>query len=246
MVWAVGDGADGGAAARKLARRVRKGRPDWFLYLGDVYEGDTLSQYQRRYGRVYGKLAKITAPTPGNHEWPAHRSGYDRYWKRVRGARPPAYYAFSLAGWRIVSLNSEVAHGSGSRQLRWLQGELGHQGGNCTIAFWHRPRYSAGFHGNQRDIAPLWRALRRHAALVVNGHDHDLQRYRRRDGIVELVDGAGGHERYPLDHDRKGLAFGDDRHYGALKIVLRRRRASFAFVSAGGHRLDSGRVRCGA
>lgn len=244
VVWAVGDGGDGGGAARKVARRIAKGRPDWLLYLGDVYEGSGLGEYRRNYGRVYGRLARITAPTPGNHEWPSHRTGYDRYWKRVRGTRPPAYYAFSLAGWRILSLNSEVAHGRRSRQVRWLRNELRRRGGTCTLAFWHRPRYSAGTHGDQRDTAPLWRALRGHAALVLNGHDHDLQRFRRRDGIVELVAGAGGHGRYPVDRGRKGLAFGDDGHYGALRLVLRSGRATFAFVSAGGRRLDSGRVRC--
>jgi hypothetical protein len=246
VVWAVGDGGDGGAAARKVARRIRSGRPDWFLYLGDVYEGANLNQFRRKYGRVYGRLARITAPTPGNHDWRWHRTGYDPYWKRVKGTRPPAYYAFSLAGWSVISLNSEVAHGPRSRQVRWLRRELKRRAGNCTIAFWHRPRYSAGFHGDQRDTAALWRALRRHAVLVLNGHDHDLQRYRRRDGIVELIAGAGGHGRYSLDHRRKGLAFGDDRHYGAVRIGLRRGRASFAFVSAGGRRLDSGRVGCSA
>ncbi|HEY1358773.1 MAG TPA: metallophosphoesterase [Thermoleophilaceae bacterium] len=244
VVWAVGDGADGSAPAKKLARRIRGGHPDWFLYLGDVYEGNTLSQFRRHYDSVYGRLKKITAPTPGNHEWPAHRRGYDRYWKGAKGGRTPAYYVFSLAGWRIFSLNSEAAHDSHSRQLRWLRKELARRPGSCSLAFWHRPRYSAGFHGDERDIAPFWRALRRHAVLVLNGHDHDLQRFRRRNGIVELVDGAGGHERYPLHPGRKALAFGDDHDYGALRLVLRRGRASFAFVSAGGRKLDSGRASC--
>src|SRR5215218_1839695 len=245
VIWAVGDGADGSPAARKVARRIRRGKPDWFLYLGDIYEGDSLSQYRRHYGGVYGRLNRLTAPTPGNHEWPAHRSGYDRYWSRARGTPPPAYYAFSIAGWRILSLNSEIAHGPESPQLRWLGSELRRRRSNCAIAFWHRPRYSAGFHGDQKDIAPVWRTLEGHAVLVLNAHDHDLQRFRRRDGIVELIAGAGGHRRYPVDHARKGLAFADDRHYGALKLVLRRGQAAFAFVSASGGRLERGRVRCG-
>ncbi|HET9315052.1 MAG TPA: metallophosphoesterase family protein [Vicinamibacteria bacterium] len=244
VVWAVGDGADGGAAARRVARRIARGRPDWLLYLGDVYDGNGLRQYRRHYGRVYGRFTKITAPTPGNHEWPRHRSGYDRYWTGVRGTRPPAYYAVSLAGWRIVSLNSEVAHGNRSRQLRWLRRLLRRNPTNCTIAIWHRPLRSAGIHGDQRDVTPFWSALRGHAVLVLNGHDHDLQRHRPRDGIVELVAGAGGHDRYPIDPSYPGLAFGDARHYGALRLVLRRGRASFTFVSSGGRRLDAGRVHC--
>lgn len=245
VVWAVGDGADGGDDGKRLVRRIRRGHPDWFLYLGDVYEGRTLAQYKRHYARVYGSLVRITAPTPGNHEWPAHHKGYDPYWARAKGVKPPAYYAFSLAGWRIISLNSEIAHSTSSRQVRWLRRELRRRRGTCTLAYWHRPRYSAGIvHGDQRDMAPVWNAVRGRAALVLNGHEHDMQRMRPRDGTTELVDGAGGHARYPLDHGYKGLAFGDASHYGALRLVLRPGSASFAFVTAKGRKLDSGRVGC--
>jgi hypothetical protein len=244
-VWAVGDGADGGRPARRLVRRIRRSQPDWFLYLGDVYEGRSLGEFRRKYGRVYGTLARITAPAPGNHDWPSHRAGYDRYWARAKGSRPPAYYAFTLAGWHLLSLNSEAAHGRGSRQLRWLRRELRRRPGTCNLAFWHRPRYSAGLvHGDQPDMAPIWRALRGHAALVLNGHEHDMQRLRPRSGTTELVDGAGGHGLYPLGRGYPGLAFADAAHYGAVRLVLRRGRASFAFVTAGGRKLDSGRVRC--
>lgn len=245
VVWAVGDGADGSATAKRLARRIQRGHPDLFLYLGDVYEGNDAAQYSRHYARVYGSLAGITAPTPGNHEWRAHRRGYDPYWARVKGAGPRAYYAFSLAGWRILSLNSEIAHSARSRQVRWVRRELSRHPGTCNLAFWHRPRYSAGrVHGDQRDTAPLWKAVEGRSALVLNGHEHDMQRMRARHGTIELVDGAGGHRQYRLNRRHKGLVFGDAHHYGALRLVLRPGRASFAFVTATGRRLDSGRVGC--
>src|SRR3954451_21597926 len=41
ILWAAGDGADGGPGAEAVAELVRHRRPDLFLYLGDVYpEGD--------------------------------------------------------------------------------------------------------------------------------------------------------------------------------------------------------------
>ena len=36
VVWAVGDGADGSAAAGRVAVTIRASRPDRVLYLGDV------------------------------------------------------------------------------------------------------------------------------------------------------------------------------------------------------------------
>jgi hypothetical protein len=242
VVWAVGDG-DASPAGRAVAARIARGRPDRFVYLGDVYERGTPAEFANNYTPSYGRLARVTAPTPGNHDWPEHVRGYDAYWRRAIGKAPPAFYAFSVAGWRLLSLNSEVAHDLGSAQLRWLRRRL-RGAGTCRIAFWHRPRFSAGTHGDQGDMQPVWDALRGHARIVLNGHDHDMQRFRSRDGIVGFVSGAGGRSHYPLDRRHPGLVFGDDRDWGALRLELRPGRARFAFITAGGRTLDSGTIGC--
>jgi hypothetical protein len=251
VVWAVGDGADGGATAKAVARRIRAGRVDRFLYLGDVYgpqpvalvRGDgNAADYRTRYAPVYGALAPRTAPTPGNHEWPQRADGYEPYWRRVMGRTPPAYYAFSIGSWQVLSLNSEAPHDRGSPQVRWLARQLV-EPGTCRLAFWHRPRFSGGRHGDQPDVAPLWDALRGRAALVVNGHDHDMQRLRPVDGTTELVSGAGGHGLYGLHPDPQRV-FGNDRTYGALRIDLRPGHARLRFVAADGRVLDSSAVTC--
>jgi hypothetical protein len=251
VVWAVGDGADGGDAGREVAARIRAGRIDRFLYLGDVYgpqpsgllRGDgSAADYRNRYAPLYGDLAARTAPTPGNHEWPQRGDGYEPYWRAVTGKPPPAYYSFTIAGWQVLSLNSQAPHDPGSAQLRWLARQVARPG-TCRLAVWHRPRFSAGRHGDQEDVAPLWNALRGHAVLAVAGHDHDMQRLKPIDGITQFVSGAGGHGLYGL---RRGprLAFGDDREYGALRIDLRPGRARLRFVAAGGRVLDTSAVRC--
>ena len=251
VVWAVGDGADGGAAGRAVAARIRAARVDRFLYLGDVYaptitgwlRGDgNAHDYRSRYAPLYGALAKRTAPTPGNHEWPQRGVGYEPYWRGVTGRTPPAYYGFRVAGWTLLSLNSEAPHGPGSPQLRWLARRVARPG-TCRLAFFHRPRFSAGRHPDDPSLAPLFDALRGHAVLVVNGHDHDMQRYRPTGGITEVVSGAGGHGRYALKRDPR-LAFANDRDYGALRIDLRPGSARLRFVSADGQVLDDSAVRC--
>jgi acid phosphatase type 7 len=243
-VWAVGDGADGRESSKAVARRITSGRVDRFLYLGDVYEHGTRAEFDRHYAPVYGALAKKTAPTAGNHEWSRREQGYHPYWEQVFGRRLPAYYSFSLGGWRILSLNSETEHHFGSPQVTWLQTRL-QKPGTCRLAFWHRPRFSAGrTHGDQPDIAPLWDALRGHAALVVNAHEHHMERLQPRDGIVELISGAGGHGHHPIRPGDERVAFGDDDHYGALRLRLRPGRARFAFIAADGRTLDRGFVRC--
>jgi len=242
-VWAVGDGADGSRGARTVARLIARGRPARLLYLGDVYETGSAADFRDHYDPVYGALRGRTLPTPGNHEWPGRPEGYDRYWASVTGRRPPSFYAVRVAGWTILSLNSEEPLGRGSRQGRWLERQLATPG-TCRMAFWHRPRFSAGLHGDQPDVEPLWSAVRGRAALVLNGHDHDMQQMRARSGITALIAGAGGHGRYPVARGDPRLVWSNASTYGALKLRLAPGRAGFAFVSADGTVLHRGSASC--
>jgi hypothetical protein len=252
LLWAVGDGADGSVRAQRVVARMRRTRFDRVLYLGDVYgagvlsilRGDgTAADYRTRYAPVYGDFAAKTAPTPGNHEWPQRGDGYEPYWAGVFGTTPPAYYSFGVAGWQLLSLNSEAPHGPASAQVRWLRGQV-RRPGTCRLAFWHRPRFNAGEHGDAPDVAPLWDALRGRAAVVVNGHDHNMQRHRAVDGITQYVSGAGGHSLYRFARRHPRMAFGDAQTDGALRIELRHGSARVAFVSAAGRLLDVSVVRC--
>ena len=252
LVWAVGDSADGSVRAQQVVTRMRRKHFDRVLYLGDVYGAGLLSflrgdgteaDYRQRYDPVYGDFAARTAPTPGNHEWPQRGDGYEPYWERVFGAPPPAYYDFRVAGWHLLSLNSEAPHGAGSAQVRWLRARVARPG-TCRLAFWHQPRFNAGEHGDAPDVAPLWDALRGRARLVVNGHGHNMQRFDPIDGITQYVSGAGGHGLYRLTASPPRLAFGSSRTYGALRIELRPGRARLAFVSVEGRILDLNVVHC--
>lgn len=244
VLWAVGDGADGGSQGRQVARLIRADRPDRFLYLGDVYERGTAAEFRHNYSPAYGRLNRIAAPTPGNHEWGNRRSGYFPYWRRAKGRPLAGWYRFRAGGWEVLSLNSEAANGAGSSQQRWLRRVLAKRRGTCRIAFLHRPYMSAGaYRPGQTGLRSLWRALRGHARLVLAGHDHNMQRLRRRDGMNQYVAGAGGRERYGVHSDRR-LAFASARSYGALRIELSGAAATLQFRSAAGRVLDRSRVRC--
>jgi hypothetical protein len=245
VVWAVGDGANGTSAAKSLAKAIRRDQPSAFLYLGDVYPSGTRSDFARNYDPLYGPLARRTWPTPGNHEWANRATGYFPYWRRKKGEPIDPWYTFGVdLHWQILSLNSEAAHGAGSEQLRWLERSLGP--GDCRIAFWHRPRFSAGsVHGDAPDVGPLWDAVEGRAALVLNGHDHNSQRLKRRGGTVELVAGAGGPNLYRVKRDRRVL-WSDAKNVAAVRLVLSEGIARFEFRTASGKVLHRGSVRCSA
>jgi hypothetical protein len=244
VVWAVGDSATPGHAADRVAALIRRADPDRFLYLGDVYETGTLEDFRRWYHPRYGRLAHITMPTTGNHEWHNRFKGYYRYWAARKGRNQPPWSRSSIAGWEILDLNSQAPHGSDSAQVHWLERALTPGRGNCRIAFWHRPRYTEGGYEGAPDLNPLWNRLAGHARIVLSGHDHNLQRHRPRKGIVQYVVGAGGRGRYHLHRTGETMVWGRDDVDGALRIVLRPGRALLEFRGAGGHLLDRSRVTC--
>ena len=244
VVWAVGDAATSGPYPDRIARLVRRAHPDLFLYLGDVYETGTRSDFRRFYHPRFGRLAGITMPTPGNHEWGNRYTGYYPYWRRQKGHRQPPWSKRTIAGWQILDLNSQAPHGDGSPEVRWLEGALAGAQGDCRIAFWHRPRYSEGAYGGAPDLNPLWNRLAGHASIVLSGHDHNLQRHRPQKGLAQYVVGAGGRGRYALHGGPSTMVWGRDDINAALRIVLKPGSALLEFRGARGHVLDRSRVSC--
>ena len=246
IVWAIGDGADGGADGRAVAAMVGSGRVDRLLYLGDVYETGTAEEFQSNYRPLYGRFDPITAPTIGNHEWPNVATGYVPYWTAARGTPPPLWYAFAVSGWQLISLNSNSPASTSPAQLDWLGDQIRATPsyGTCRIAFMHHPVFSAGLHGDLTSLQPIFDELRGHASIVLSGHDHDMQRLHPVDGITPFVDGAGGDELFPVNRDDPRLVFSDDTRYGALRILLRPGRAELAFVAEDGTTLDRSAVAC--
>jgi len=242
-VWAIGDSADGRPAASRVADLIARGKPDRVLYMGDVYESGTAEEFAGRYEPAYGRFAEITAPTPGNHDWSNREEGYDAYWEEEKDTETPDFYDFRIAGWQLIALNSEDEHGPGSAQVKWLQGRLKGPG-NCRLAFWHRPRFSAGSHGDDPTQDTLWKPLPGKAAIVVNAHEHNLQRLKTWQGIAQYIVGAGGHSHYFVHEEDPRLAFSNDTEDGALRIDLRPGRATMSFVAVDGRVLDRSTVRC--
>jgi len=243
-VWAVGDGADGDDGSRRVAALIDPAATDRFLYLGDVYDTGTATEFATNYAGVYGTLDPITAPTPGNHEVENMAEGYDAYWAQALGAELPAYYRFELAGWEILSLSYTGEQPVRADQLEWLRTELA-EPGTCRLAFWHAPRYSAGAnHGDDPGAEQLWALLEDHARIVLNAHEHTYQRFAEIRGITEIIAGAGGHELYEVDAADPRLAFSEDSEYGALRLELEPGSAAFAYVTAAGRTIDRGSVDC--
>lgn len=181
---------------------------DAVLALGDLqYENGTLTTFNASYDPSWGQYKAITYPAPGNHEYNTpNAAGYYAYWGARAGDPSKGYYSFDLGAWHLIALNSECVvpdYGlpCGPSQQAWLEADLAANPRACILAYWHRPRFSGGTHGDDPRFGPIWQALYAAGAdVVLNGHDHDYERFTRLNpagqadpnGIREWVVGTGG------------------------------------------------------
>ena len=259
VVAVVGDGADGTSAADRVVGLIDSWDPNLMLYLGDVYDQGTATEMLNWYGDAgqrWGRFRDITNPVVGNHEYGAGPGapGYQWYW-----GSPPHHYGVDVGGWRLLGLDTTTQYGQrdvGTEQHTWLEQELAATVARCTLAFAHHPRYSAGGHGDDEGMAPIWASMAGGGAdLYLAGHDHNYQRWKpldasgreTADGLTQFIVGTGGHGVYRFERTEPRLAAGLDRApngFGALRLELNVRGAAFAYSRSDGTLLDWGSVPC--
>jgi len=255
-----GDIATGGSANydEATAKVLDSINPTRVFTAGDsAYPDGSLSEFNAHYRPTWGRHKAKTRPSPGNHDYhTSGASGYFAYFGAAAGSPSRPYYAYKLGSWRIYSLNSEIDSGSTSRQVTWLKNDLAANArGKCVLAYWHQPLKSAGPHGDESDVQPLFSALYNAGAdVVVNGHDHNYQRWAplnasgrvdQARGIRQFVVGTGGAGLYRLTSHPSALLAYSDKVYGVLKLVLHASSYDFEFVPIAGQKYtDSGSGPC--
>jgi Calcineurin-like phosphoesterase len=212
--------------------------------------------FARCYQPTWGRHKARTWASPGNHDYETPgASGYFAYFGDRAGPAQRGYYRYDLAGWKIFSLNSNIAAGESSDQYRWLQEQLtALPRPSCIAAYWHHPMASSGPHGDQSVMGPIWRLLYRfEAEIVVSGHDHIYERFEKLDaalvpdperGIREFIVGTGGAPLYPFVSIQPGSDMRIAEH-GVIKFTLRTGSYDWAFIPVrSASPIDSGTDVC--
>jgi hypothetical protein len=225
------------------------------LTLGDnQYEMGTLEAYQQSYGPTWGRFKDKTYPVAGNHEYTtAGAAGHFDYFGARAGDRTKGYYSFDVDSWHFVALNSEIDVSASGAQMAWLKSDLSAHSNKCVAAYWHKPRWSTGLHGDHTIMGPAVQILYdANADLILSGHDHSYERFHplnpagvRDDdrGIVQIVSGQGGKGHYAVA-GRATTATKDNTSYGYSRLVLRAESADISFVPAVGTYTDSFTLTC--
>jgi acid phosphatase type 7 len=255
----IADCADlsGAAATAKLLQKI----PGTVIAVGDLAYPDGSKENFACYNQTWGFVKDRTRPAPGNHEF--HAKGatfYFQYFGKAAGDAGDGFYSYDLGAWHIISLNSECVDvggcQAGSREERWLRADLAAHPASCTLAYFHKPLFSSGGkHGNDPDMKDFFQALYdAHADVVLNGHDHDYERFAPQDpnanpdpvrGIREFVIGTGGKNHRPFAAPKANSEVRDDTAFGVLKLTLKPNGYDWLFIpESGKHFTDSGSSPC--
>jgi hypothetical protein len=247
----------GAEATAKLLEQI----PGTVMAVGDLAYPDGSVENFQCYDKTWGRVKTRTRPAVGNHEFHAAAgTPYFDYFGASAGDPKDGYYSYELGTWHIVVLNSECKDVGGcdgnSRQVQWLRTDLAAHPAACTLAYWHKPLFSSGSaHGNDPEMRPLWQALYdANADVVINGHDHDYERFApqtpdgRSDaarGIREFVVGTGGKNHRPILLAKPNSESRNTDAFGVLKLTLRAGAYDWQFLAQPGQQFsDSGTGKC--
>ncbi len=262
VLIAAGDIADCASAWDEETVKLAQAVGGTVAVLGDTaYENGSPTDFQNCYEPSWGQVKDRTQPAVGNHEYHTpSASGYFSYFGPAAGDPAKGYYSYDLGSWHVIVLNSNCSAvggcQAGSPQEEWLQADLAAHPTLCALAYWHHPRFSSGVHGNDVGVQDLWEALYAAGAeLVLNGHDHNYERFAPQDpsgsldtasGIREFVVGTGGRSLRPLGGDpiaNSQVQFVDT--YGVLILTLNTTGYDWQFIPVSGSaRTDSGTGEC--
>ena len=240
---------------------ILAGEYDAVLPLGDLqYESGTASQFAASYAPSWGRLKAITHPAVGNHEYGTPGAApYYQYFGAEAGQPAQGYYSYELGSWHVIVINSNCAQidgcGIGSPQDIWLRADLAAHPARCTLAYWHHPRFSSGQAGDAGSMETIWTDLfNAGAEIVLNGHDHEYERFAPQDGegkldeihgIREFVVGTGGKNHMNFRAIKANSEVHDNSSFGFLELALNDGLYSWRFVpDPPGGFSDSGSGSC--
>jgi calcineurin-like phosphoesterase family protein len=232
--------------------------PGTVFTTGDtVYPDGTIDQFMNCYEPTWGRHKDRTYPAVGNHEYHTpDAAGYFDYFGSAAGEPGKGYYSYDLGTWHIIVLNSNIPVEIGSPQEQWLRTDLAAHPAACTLAYWHRPRFSSGtVHGSSPAMQPLWQGLYDFGAdVVLAGHEHNYERFAPQDpagvadptrGIREFVIGSGGRSHYSFGSPIANSEVRNGDTYGVLKLILHSTSYAWEFIPEAGQTFtDSGNAPC--
>jgi hypothetical protein len=258
IVGATGDAASG--ERPEIPALINSWNQDMFIYLGDVYDRGTYTEFHNWYGTRnsnFGQFYDITNPTVGNHEYEGDglAAAYFYYWDNI-----PHYYSYDAAGWHFVVLDSNSEFGQldeGDPQYNWLVQDLANATSDCVMVYMHHPAARMGSSGVETSVGEdFWPVFVENGVdVLLTAHYHQYQRWHPMDyrgrvaasGPVQFVVGTGGHEISEADDSDSRVAVlleDEPEAFGAMRFEFDPQSVSYQYINLFGAVLDSGEIVC--
>ena len=225
----------------------------------NVYPEATRETLERCFHPSWGRHKDRIRPAAGNHDWDDGLDDYLAYFgpAAVNEDGDP-WYTWREGSWQVIVLASDCEEADGcerdSRQGRWLADTLAASDARCTVAVFHHPRFTSGEHGSSDTVADFWELLYAAGAeIVVNGHDHEYERFAPQDpdgnadpeaGIREFVVGTGGIGLRPFASEEANSEMRSATSHGVLALRLGDGSYEWTFHSVDGAFRDEGSGVC--
>ncbi|MBO3752332.1 metallophosphoesterase [Streptosporangiaceae bacterium NEAU-GS5] len=194
----LGDFGAGTPEQTQVAKQMRvwagRHRVDAIVTTGDnVYPDGSPDLYDRVLRKPYERLGVPMWATLGNHDVVGGHAAEELAFLKL--LRPPT--AKIIPGAQLLFMD---ANDVSPAQTRWLDDTLSAPGPALRIVVFHQPAWSCSYHGSTPAVDKMWVPIfeRHRVALVLNGHDHNYQRYVSGKGVSYVVTGGGGAGLYPL------------------------------------------------
>jgi hypothetical protein len=240
---------------------------DAIFTVGDNWYPNGAEVYRERcwkpsWGDTTKRIMRELRPAIGNHDLDnGFGEAYYNAFGKAAGEKGKGYYAYDLGEWKVIVLNSEMvvnpAFSVDSRraQEEWLKKELAGNTKKCTLAYFHRPRFSSGGHAGDLRMTGLWNIMYEGSVdMILNGHEHHYERFDPqtpaglRDtlkGIPQIIVGTGGAGltgiRVPVQQNSVRRIQG---HHGVLKLTLGAGEYQHAFLDTDGRVWDRASGKC--
>ena len=127
-------------------------------------------------------------------------------------------------------------------QATWLKQRLARPGPRFRVVVFHQPAWSCSTHGSTPEVDRWWVPVLEgdRVALVLNGHDHNYQRFVSAAGVNYVVTGGGGMDLYPVTRCPSGtprrVAAAARNHFTAVEV--RPRSLTVRAVGGNGQVID--------
>jgi hypothetical protein len=260
---------------RETANLLAAGNYDAVLPLGDLqYECGQSSAFASVYDPSWGQFRSTSHPAAGDNDYGSDTcstpgaSGYFGYFGGAASPNQPGcasacpgYYSYDLGTWHVVVLNTNCSEpgvggcGSTSPQGRWLAADLAAHPSQCTLAYWHLPRWteSGGTSGSSSYFTTaLYNAG---AEVILSGNNHLYARFAPQNpagaadpasGIRQFIVGTGGKSLHGLSRNPDPqVEARQSSTYGVLELTLRQGGYSWSFVPEAGRSFtDTGTQSC--